>query len=78
MIVYDGFTGIHDVTFQNYKAVISTLNPKSPAYKAGIKLRDHIIAINDSVVAGRGMNKRAIRQLLYDRSGALIQLKIKR
>ena len=51
MIVYDGLTGIHDVTFQNDTAFISTLIPKSPADKAGIKLRDQIIAINDSVVA---------------------------
>ena len=78
MIVYDGLTGIHDVTFQNDTAFISTLIPKSPADKAGIKLRDQIIAINDSVVAGTGMNSRAIRQLLQDRSGTPLELKIKR
>ncbi len=78
MIVYDGITGIHDVSFQNDTALISTLIPGSPAQKAGIKLRDQIITINDSLVAGTGMNRRAIRQLLSDRSGSLLEMKIKR
>ncbi len=78
MIVYDGYTGIDNVTIQNDTAAISALIPKSPADKAGIKLHDQIIAINDSVVSGSGMNNRRIKQLLHDRSGKLIELKIKR
>jgi serine phosphatase RsbU (regulator of sigma subunit) len=78
MIVYDGLTGIHDVNFQNDTAFISVLIPKSPADKAGIRLSDQIIAINDSVVAGTGMNRRGIRSLLQDRSGSPIALSIKR
>ena len=69
MIIYDGLTGIHDVSVQNDTAYISTLIPDSPADKAGIRLRDQIIAINDSLVAGTGMNRRAIRQFLKDQSG---------
>jgi len=78
MIVYDGITGIHDVTCRNDTALISTLIPDSPAHKAGIRLSDQIIAIDDSLVAGTGMNKRAIKHLLQDRSGSLVHLKIKR
>lgn len=78
MIVYDGLTGIHDVNFQNDTAFISALIPKSPADKAGIRLRDQIIAINDSEVAGTGMNRRGIRSLLQDRSGSPVELSIKR
>ena len=76
MIIYDGFTGIHDVSVQNDTAIISTLITDSPADKAGVRLRDQIIAINDSLVAGTGMNRRDIRQLLKDRSGTAIELKI--
>ena len=78
MIVYDGLTGIHDVTFHSDTAFISTLIPDSPAHKAGIRLSDQIIAINDSVVSGTGINRRGIWQLLHDRSGKFIELKIKR
>ena len=78
MIVYDGFTGIHDVSYRNDTAVISTLIPDSPAHKAGIRLSDQIISIEDTLVSGTGMNKRVIKQLLRDRSGRTIKLKIKR
>ena len=78
MIIYDGLTGIHDVSFHRDTAFISTLIPDSPADKAGLKLRDQLIAINDSVVAGTGLNRRGIRQLLQDRSGAPIDLTIRR
>jgi serine phosphatase RsbU (regulator of sigma subunit) len=76
MIIYDGLTGIHDVSVQNDTAIISTLIPGSPADKAGVWLGDQIIAINDSVVAGTGLKRRDIRQLLKDRSGTAIELKI--
>jgi serine phosphatase RsbU (regulator of sigma subunit) len=78
MLVYDGITGIHNVTIRNDTAVITTLISESPADLAGIKLRDQIIEINDSVVSGTGMNVRGIKQLLYGHSGQVIELKIKR
>jgi len=78
MIIYDGFTGIHDVSYRNDTAVISTLIPDSPAHKAGIKLSDQILSINDSLVSGTGMNSRMIKQMLRDRSGKTIELRIKR
>jgi serine phosphatase RsbU (regulator of sigma subunit) len=78
LIVYDGFTGIHDVSYRNDTAVISTLIPNSPADRAGIRLGDHIVAINDSLVSGTGMGKKAIRQLLRDRSGKAVEITIKR
>jgi len=78
MVVYDGITGIHNVTIRNDTAVISTLIPESPADRAGIKLRDQIIEINDSTVSGAGMGLRGIRQLLHGSSGQSVELKIRR
>lgn len=78
MIIYDGFTGIHEVSYRNDTAIVSTLIPKSPADRAGIRLGDQIIAINDSVVSGKGMNRRGLNQLLLDRSGSALELSIKR
>ncbi len=78
VIVYDGITGIHDVIVQQDTAIVSILIPDSPAEKAGIRLGDQIVAINDSLVSGIGMNRRAIKQLLLDRSGSLINLIIRR
>lgn len=77
-IIYDGITGIHDVAFQNDTAIISGLIPDSPADRAGMTPGDQILTINDSEVSGKGMDTRAIKQLLLDRSGSPIELKIKR
>ena len=78
MIVYDGITGIHNVSLRNDTAYISTIIPGSPADKAGIKPRDQIVTINDSLLAGTGMNRRGVEELLHDRSGKFIKLEIKR
>ncbi|TFH26111.1 MAG: PDZ domain-containing protein [Bacteroidia bacterium] len=78
MVVYDGITGIEDVVFHKDTAYVSTLIPDSPADQAGIKPGDQIMAIDDSVVSGTGMNRRGVMQLLHDRSGKFIELKIKR
>jgi serine phosphatase RsbU (regulator of sigma subunit) len=78
MLIYDGISGIDQVSYENDTAVISTLIPESPAEKAGIMPYDQIITINDSMVSGTGMNLRGIEQLLRDRSGKPIELKIKR
>ena len=78
LILYDGITGIHRVGMRNDTAVITTLIPESPADKAGVQYRDQIMMIDDTVVSGTGMNARRIRQMLEDRSGKPIELKIKR
>ena len=78
MIVYDCITGIHNVSLRNDTAYISTIIPGSPADKAGIKPRDQIVTINDSLLAGTGMNRRRVEELLHDRSGKFIKLEIKR
>ena len=78
MIVYDGFTGISQVSYQNDTAIVLNLIPDSPADKAGLKRLDQIISINDSVVSGTGKNRRAFLHLLRDHSEKLIRLKIKR
>lgn len=78
MIIYDGFTGIHNVILQNDTVLVSTLIPDSPADKAGIKLRDQIISINDTLVSGTNQSRRSIKQMLRNRAGKSIRLKIKR
>lgn len=78
MLVYDGITGISNISFQNDTAVITTLIPNSPADIAGIQRQDQIISINDSLVSGMGMNSRGLKQILYDHSGKIIELEIKR
>ena len=78
MVVYDGITGINNVTIRDDTAVIINLIPRSPASKAGMNLRDQILSINDSVVAGTGMTVNGIKRLLEDSSGKSIELKIKR
>ncbi len=78
IIVYDGYTGIFNTSIQNDTASVTFLLPGSPAEKAGIKLRDQIIAINDSAISGRGLGQRVIQDLLLDRSGKPVDLLIKR
>lgn len=78
IIVYDGYTGILNTTIRDDTAFIATLIPKSPAEKAGIRFRDQIIAINDSLIAGNGLNHRRLSDLLLKQSGEAIDLLIKR
>jgi serine phosphatase RsbU (regulator of sigma subunit) len=78
IIVYDGYTGIFNTYIQNDTVTITTLLPGSPAEQAGIQLNDQIIAINDSLVSGIGIGHRDIKDLLHDRSGAPVELLIKR
>ena len=78
VIVYDGYTGILNPYLMNDTARITILLPESPAVKAGLRSRDQILAINDSVIAGRGIGHRTIKDLLYGRAGSPIQLLVKR
>ena len=78
IIVYDGYTGIINVSIQNDTASITTLLPEGPAAKAGILFRDQIIAINDSAISGKGFNRRLIKDLLHNKSGESVDLTIKR
>lgn len=78
IIVYDGYTGINSISTLNDTARVVGLLHESPAERAGIKLRDQIISINDSLVAGRGINLRKVKELLYGSSGEEIQLQILR
>jgi serine phosphatase RsbU (regulator of sigma subunit) len=78
IIVYDGYTGIYNVSIRNDTASITTLLPGSPAEKAGVRFRDQIIAINDSLISGHGFNQRMIQDLLRNRSGEPVDLQIKR
>ena len=78
IIVYDGYTGIYIVSIQNDTARITSVLPDSPAEKAGIRYRDQIMAINDSAISGKGLNRRIIKDLLRNKSGEVIDLSIKR
>jgi serine phosphatase RsbU (regulator of sigma subunit) len=78
VIIYDGYTGIISTFIQSDTAYVATLIPRSPAEKAGIRYYDQIIAINDSVIAGNGIGRRDIQDLLFHRSGEPIDLLIRR
>ena len=78
IVVYDGYTGILNTYIQNDTARIATILPESPADLAGIKFRDQILAINDSVISGNQISQRVIQELLHDRSGETVDLLIKR
>ena len=78
VIVYDGYTGIMNPYLVNDTARVTILLPESPAVTAGLRSRDQIIAIDDSVIAGRGIGHRTIEDLLYGSAGTPIQLLIKR
>jgi serine phosphatase RsbU (regulator of sigma subunit) len=78
IIVYDGTTGILNTYIQNDTVRITSLLTGGPAEKAGIKVRDQIIAINDSVISGKTLGQRALQALLLDRSEKSVELLIKR
>ena len=78
IIVYDGYTGILNTTIQNDTTRIASLVPGGPAEKAGIRFRDQIIAINDSVISGKGFGQRVIQDLLHNKNGEPVELLIKR
>ena len=78
IIVYDGYTGILNTTIKNDTTRIATLLAGSPAEKAGIQFRDQIIAINDSVISGKGLGQRVIQDLLHNKNGEPVELLIKR
>jgi len=78
IIIYDGYTGILNTYIQNDTASVSTLLPGSPAELAGIRVRDQIIAINDSSISGKDVGQRLIQDLLHNQSGETVGLLIKR
>ncbi len=77
-VVYDGITGITGTVIRNDTAHVASVLKKSPAYKAGLQFLDQIIQIDDSLVSGRGLGSKDIRQLLIGASGDPIHLQIKR
>jgi len=78
VIIYDGYTGIFSTYILHDTAYVATLISGSPAEKAGIRPRDQIIAINDSVISGKGIGRRDIQNLLLNRSGEPVDLLIRR
>jgi serine phosphatase RsbU (regulator of sigma subunit) len=78
IIVYDGYTGINNISTLNDTARIVGLLSESPAERAGVRLRDQIISINDSSIAGKGLSLREIKDLIFNSSGEQIQLLIQR
>ena len=78
MLVYDGITGIDQLSVLNDTAVITHIIKKSPAHRAGILAQDRIIAVDNQAVSGMGMNVREINNLLRKRAGTIIDLEIYR
>lgn len=78
IIVHDGYTGILNVSIKSDTALINRLLPGGPAERAGIRYRDQIIAINDSLISGPALNQRFIQDFLRVESGNTLKLLIKR
>ncbi len=78
IIVYDGVTGINSISSLNDTARIINLLEDGPAEEAGIRLRDKIIYVNDSLIAGKGLSLREMKAHLYGRAGEPIHLRILR
>jgi serine phosphatase RsbU (regulator of sigma subunit) len=77
IIVYDGYAGILNI-IRNDTALVTSVVKGSPAEKAGIKFRDQIIAINDSMICGDGLDQRLMKDFLRQESGKTIRFLIKR
>ena len=57
---------------------ISKVLPQSPAEKAGLKIFDKIISIDDKVVSGQKMEYSTIREMLRKEEGKVVAVKILR
>ncbi|MEZ5069591.1 MAG: SpoIIE family protein phosphatase [Bacteroidales bacterium] len=76
MVVYDGITGLAKFTMQQDTPVVATVIRRSPADKAGIQERDRVLAINDTVVAGRNFSLNQINDMLQGKNGEAVRLTI--
>jgi carboxyl-terminal processing protease len=73
------FDGI-GVTFNMLNDTVIVINVISggPSNKAGVEPGDRIIAVNDSVIAGKGIVDESIKSLLRGESGSKVQIKVQR
>jgi carboxyl-terminal processing protease len=73
------FEGI-GVTFQMINDTVLVINviPEGPSSKAGVNPGDRIIAVNDSVIAGKKILDENIKTLLRGKSGSKVLIKVQR
>mgnify|MGYP006300074063 CR=1 FL=1 len=78
MVIYDGITGLYNVSLRNDTVVINTVLKKSPAHRQGIRMWDQILSIDRVPVSGRGVTTREVHQLLNGKQGEVVDLVIRR
>lgn len=77
-IVRDGTSGIWHYEILDDTVTIEKPLRKSPAARAGLKRKDRIIAIGDSLISGQGLSKLAVNSLLFGKSGTELDLLVYR
>ncbi len=78
MVVYDGITGVYNISMRDDTVVINTVLKKSAADRAGIRMRDQLLSVNGVPVSGRGMTSREVNSLLTGKQGEQMDLVIRR
>ncbi len=73
---FDGIGVMFNI--QNDTIMVINTVPKGPSEKVGVKAGDRIVMVNDSVVAGIGINSNDVIKLLKGRSGTKVKVGIKR
>ena len=73
---FDGIGVMFNI--QNDTIMVINTVPKGPSEKVGVKAGDRIVMVNDSVVAGIGINSNDVVRLLKGKSGTKVKIGIRR
>ena len=73
---FDGIGVMFNI--QNDTIMVINTVPKGPSEKVGIKAGDRIVKVNDSIVAGIGINSNDVIKLLKGKRGTKVKVGIKR
>jgi len=73
---FDGIGVMFNI--QNDTIMVINTVPKGPSEKVGVKAGDRIVMVDDSVVAGIGINSNDVVKLLKGKSGTKVKVGIKR
>ena len=73
---FDGIGVMFNI--QNDTIMVINTVPKGPSEKVGVKAGDRIVMVNDSLVAGIGINSNKVIKLLKGKRGTKVKVGIKR